>query len=155
MIQPVSWNTTFQPRDAKWFARMNRPLSEKKFAVIRHSSRRGAPFGTKEWASQTAEKLGLESSLRPQDRPRKQEKYDVPFTSGATSQENGTGLSPRSDQACACPGFPSWNMDEAGHWGAGFSCFRRGENQSLISQHSAHDRSFLQSPPDLFPALVF
>jgi hypothetical protein len=74
---------------------------------------------------------------------------------GATSQENGTGLSPRSDQACACPGFPSWNMDEAGHWGAGFSCFRRGENQSLISQQSAHDRSFLQSPPDLFPALVF
>jgi putative transposase len=71
---PVALDTTFQPRDAKWIARVNRPMSEKELAVIRHSIRRGTPFGTKAWASQTAEKLGLESSLRPQGRPRKQGK---------------------------------------------------------------------------------
>ena len=51
-----------------------RPRFFSRFAVIRHSIRRGTPFGTKDWASQTAEKLGLESFLRPQGRPRKQEK---------------------------------------------------------------------------------
>ena len=50
------------------------PRSLFRIAVIRHSIRRGTPFGTKDWASKTAEKLGLESSLRPQGRPRKQEK---------------------------------------------------------------------------------
>jgi hypothetical protein len=74
---------------------------------------------------------------------------------GATSQENGTGSSPRSDQACACPGFPSSQMEETGHWSAGFSRFRRGENQSLISQRSTHERSFLQSPFEPFRRIGF
>ena len=73
-IGPVALDTTFQARDAKWIARVNRPMGEKELAVIRHCIRRGSPFGTKDWASQTAEKLGLESSLRPQGRPIKQEK---------------------------------------------------------------------------------
>ena len=73
-IGPVVLDTTFQPRDAKWIARVNRPMGEKELAAIRHSIRRGTPFGTKDWASQTAEKLGMESSLRPQGRPGKQEK---------------------------------------------------------------------------------
>ena len=52
-------------------ARVNRPMTEKELAAIRHCIRRGTPFGTKAWTSNAAEKLGIESSLRPQGRPRK------------------------------------------------------------------------------------
>ena len=74
IIGPVALDTSLQARDTKWITRVNRPMSEKELATIRHSIRRGTPLGLKDWASQTAEKLGLESSLRPQGRPRKQEK---------------------------------------------------------------------------------
>ena len=73
---------SFQPRDADWTARENRPMTEKELAAVRHCVRRGTPFGTKSWTSNAAEKLGLESSLRPQGRPRKiqsREKVERPL----------------------------------------------------------------------------
>jgi len=36
------------------------------------------------------------------------------------ARKNGTGSSPRSDQACACPAFPSWIIGHAGQCRAGF-----------------------------------
>lgn len=64
---------SLQTRDADWTARVNRPMTEKELTSVRHSVRRGTPFGTKAWTTRTAEKLGLESTLRPQGRPRKVE----------------------------------------------------------------------------------
>jgi putative transposase len=69
----IELDSTFQPRDADWTARVNRPMTEKELSAVRHSIRRGTPFGTKAWTSRTAENLGLESTLRPQGRPKKVE----------------------------------------------------------------------------------
>ena len=66
-------DSSAQPRDADWTARVNRPMTEKELSALRHSVRRGTPFGTKAWTSCTAENLGLESTLRPQGRPRNEE----------------------------------------------------------------------------------
>ena len=71
---PVTLDTSFQSRDEDWISRVNRPMSEKELASVRHCIRRGTPFGTKKWTSQTAESLGLIASTRPLGRPKKQEK---------------------------------------------------------------------------------
>ena len=54
-----------------WLARVNVPESEVELAALRRSVNRGAPFGDSAWVKLTAAKLGLESSLRPQGRPRR------------------------------------------------------------------------------------
>jgi REP-associated tyrosine transposase len=57
------------PRDAAWVARVNRPMSEPELEAMRLCIARGRPFGSDEWANQTALKLGLESTMRPRGRP--------------------------------------------------------------------------------------
>jgi putative transposase len=54
-----------------WLVRVNAPESDVELAALRRSVNRGAPFGDSAWAEETAASLGLESSLRPQGRPRK------------------------------------------------------------------------------------
>jgi len=39
--------------------------------AIRRSVKRGSPFGEASWVERTAKRLGLESTLRPQGRPKK------------------------------------------------------------------------------------
>jgi putative transposase len=56
---------------SRWVARVNRPMSESELVALRHSVRRGTPFGADDWKRRTADALGLESSLRPQGRPKK------------------------------------------------------------------------------------
>lgn len=58
------------PRNwSKWVDRAESPAE---LAALRRSIARGAPYGTQRWQTQTALRLGLESSLRPRGRPRKQ-----------------------------------------------------------------------------------
>ena len=59
------------PRPADWVARVNTPLSEKDLKRLRHSARRGTPFGDRAWTETAARTLGLEDTLRPPGRPRK------------------------------------------------------------------------------------
>ena len=54
-----------------WRQLVNKPLTEAELTALRNSVNRGAPFGSSEWISKTAKKLGLESSIRPRGRPRK------------------------------------------------------------------------------------
>jgi putative transposase len=54
-----------------WLSRVNMPESELELVALRRSVNRGAPFGDALWVAETAEDLGLESSLRPQGRPHK------------------------------------------------------------------------------------
>ena len=57
------------PRD--WVRHVNRPASAEELAPWQRCLRRGAPFGPDAWVARMAERLGLESTLRPRGRPPK------------------------------------------------------------------------------------
>lgn len=56
-----------------WVQYVNQPQTQAELDAIRRSVRRGQPYGGEAWVRATAKRLGLESSLRPRGRPRKQE----------------------------------------------------------------------------------
>jgi putative transposase len=62
------------PCPQNWLALVNGPQTEAELKAIRQSIHRGTPFGDERWTKRVAKRLGLESSLRPRGRPRKQEK---------------------------------------------------------------------------------
>jgi putative transposase len=55
------------PRD--WLRRVQSPRTEAELAALRRSVVRGAPFGDESWQERAAERLGLQSTLRPRGRP--------------------------------------------------------------------------------------
>ncbi|MDR3633584.1 MAG: transposase [Isosphaeraceae bacterium] len=59
-------------RPPKWVERVNAALSAEEEAAVRRSMERSQPFGRSAWQSATAARLGLESTLRPRGRPRKE-----------------------------------------------------------------------------------
>lgn len=62
------------PRGKDWLDWVNRPQSEAELAALRKCVERGTPCGNESWQHATAERLGLEASLRPRGRPRISEK---------------------------------------------------------------------------------
>ena len=60
------------PRKAGWVEHVNAPQSEAELAAIRRSVERGNPFGNESWSDRAIRRLGLESTLRPRGRPKKQ-----------------------------------------------------------------------------------
>ena len=58
-------------RPADWTARVNRPQSQDELAALRLCRDRGRPYGDARWTAVTADRLGIESSLRHPGRPRK------------------------------------------------------------------------------------
>ncbi|MEX0794284.1 MAG: transposase [Pirellulaceae bacterium] len=60
------------PRPAGWIDHVNQPQSEAELADLATCIHRGRPFGSSEWQQSTAKRLGLESTLRPRGRPKKQ-----------------------------------------------------------------------------------
>ncbi len=66
------------PRGADWLEFVNSPMTAAEVAAIRLSLRRDRPYGTDVWTTETAGVLGLEYSLRPRGRQRRQ-----PSRSGA------------------------------------------------------------------------
>ena len=58
-------------RPAHWAAVLEEVMAGPELVAIRHSVDRGSPFGTGPWVQRVARLLGLESTLRPQGRPRK------------------------------------------------------------------------------------
>jgi len=59
------------PRKASWVDHVNTPQTEGELAALRRSVRRGNPFGGDAWSDRTIRRLGLESTIRPQGRPKK------------------------------------------------------------------------------------
>ena len=57
------------PRD--WCRLVNEPQTEAEVEAIRRCVLRGQPYGGEDWVRRTAERLGLESTLRAPHRPRK------------------------------------------------------------------------------------
>jgi putative transposase len=60
------------PRPADWLQTLNRLQREGDADRIRASVRKGTPFGSPRWVKQSAVRLGLEATLRPRGRPKKQ-----------------------------------------------------------------------------------
>lgn len=57
-------------RVPNWIEYVNEPQSEHELTAIRRSVKRGCPLGEEAWTSKIIERLGLESTIRPQGRPR-------------------------------------------------------------------------------------
>lgn len=70
---PLLWRGTPVLRDGRWVERVNAPLSAGDLQRLRESVERQRPFGSESWTRQTAEQLGLESTLKKRGRPRKSE----------------------------------------------------------------------------------
>ena len=60
------------PRPRTWLEYVNEPEPEAELIALRRSTVRGTPYGSPEWVTKTARKLGLESTLRNPGRPKKQ-----------------------------------------------------------------------------------
>ena len=60
------------PKGAGWTNYVNGVESEAELAAIRRSIERGAPYGSADWQQSTAAALGLEASLRPRGRPKRE-----------------------------------------------------------------------------------
>jgi putative transposase len=57
-----------------WTTYVNEPQTPAELEAVRHTLKRGAPFGDRAWSRKIAARLGLESSLRPRGRPRIEKK---------------------------------------------------------------------------------
>ena len=58
------------PCGSDWAQHVNRPQTEAEIDAIRRAIRRGSPLGSPTWVNETAQRLGLETTLRPRGRPR-------------------------------------------------------------------------------------
>ncbi len=58
-------------RPEGWLQHVNEAQTEAEVERLRECTRRGRPFGSSWWMTQTARRLGLEASLRPLGRPKK------------------------------------------------------------------------------------
>jgi hypothetical protein len=54
-----------------WCVLPSRPQSDAELAALRKCIQRATPYGNETWQYATAQRLGLEASLRPRGRPRK------------------------------------------------------------------------------------
>ena len=58
-------------RPPDWLGWVNAAITSSELERLRRSVNRGTPFGNEAWMARTAEQLGLQSTLRPRGRPRK------------------------------------------------------------------------------------
>jgi putative transposase len=58
-------------RPKNWTAVLNRAMDESQVSAIRTSIERDRPFGSIAWVKRTAERMGLQWTIRPRGRPRK------------------------------------------------------------------------------------
>jgi putative transposase len=63
------WPVDVGPDYRRW---LNQPQTEAEEEAVRRCVRRGSPYGSERWVKRTAGLLGLESTLRPRGRPRKE-----------------------------------------------------------------------------------
>jgi putative transposase len=63
------WKVRLKP---KWLELGKEPLTQEKMRAIQESMKRGRPLGEAKWMQEKARQLGLEFTLRPRGRPRKE-----------------------------------------------------------------------------------
>jgi putative transposase len=59
-------------RPANWLDWVHQALTPAELEALRQSVNRGTPYGKPAWVARTAERLDLQSTLRPRGRPRKE-----------------------------------------------------------------------------------
>jgi len=59
-------------RLAGWVEEVNAPQTEAELSALRRAVARGCPFGESSWSDRMVRRLGLESTLRPHGRPKKE-----------------------------------------------------------------------------------
>ena len=59
------------PQPRQWVTWVNEPQTLQELETLRRCVRRGQPFGSESWGQQVVRRLGLESTLRPRGRPKK------------------------------------------------------------------------------------
>ena len=69
----TEWPVT---RPDQWIDYVNAPAGEE-LTALRHSVRRGTPYGNREWQERTAKSCGLEFTLRPPGRPKRDTQLDA------------------------------------------------------------------------------
>jgi putative transposase len=71
--RPVPWLLSDWPvaEPPDWLREVNRPQSAAELESLRQCLQRGQPYGQEAWSRHAAQRLGLESTLRPRGRPRK------------------------------------------------------------------------------------
>jgi putative transposase len=62
------------PLPRNWVALVNKPQTEAEVSALQRSLARGSPLGDARWTERTAERLDLQSTIRPRGRPRKASK---------------------------------------------------------------------------------
>jgi putative transposase len=60
------------PRRPGWIDHVNTPQTDAELGALRRSVQRGCPYGDSTWSEKMVRQLGLESTLRPHGRPKKQ-----------------------------------------------------------------------------------
>jgi putative transposase len=60
------------PRNRGWVDHVNAPQTAAEVEAMRRSIERGSPFGSPSWVERAAKRLGLEGTMRPRGRPRKE-----------------------------------------------------------------------------------
>ncbi len=56
---------------ANWGSYVDEPLTAKEMELVRESVNRQSPYGQADWRVTISQELGLESTLRPKGRPKK------------------------------------------------------------------------------------
>ncbi|MGZ3300478.1 MAG: transposase [Isosphaeraceae bacterium] len=70
----ASWLSAWPlERPRRWVKLVNTAQRETELAALRRSVQRGCPFGEALWSDQMVRRLGLEMTIRPHGRPRKQD----------------------------------------------------------------------------------
>ena len=60
-------------RSAGWIDHVNAPQTDAELAALRRCVNRGSPFGEENWSNQIVKQLGLEKTLTPRGRPKREE----------------------------------------------------------------------------------
>jgi putative transposase len=69
-LRPVFLHVGPVERPPDWPAFVNQTLTTDELLAVRTSATRNRPYGSIPWMQATAQRLGLEASLRPRGRPR-------------------------------------------------------------------------------------
>jgi len=66
------------PRSPGWVARVNETLTAQELKAVRRSIERGSPLGDAKWIKSIVRRLHLESTVRPQGRPKTKNTQQAP-----------------------------------------------------------------------------